>query len=304
MTKKFDVIVNVPALQTNTPFTYRADAAIENDIKIGSRVIVPFGQAGRPVQGFVIGENRQGSPMELKNIISLLEPEPFLNQELIDLSAWLADKTFSFRVTCLNAMLPNLVKINTKRFVKVNRQRIDPQRVVEVLGEQQVVDLKVNELDYPQQRQLNQWVKDGSVTLEYATENSARKKMINWIWPLVDAEQITQITKTVRPNARQQLKLLQLIPEISVKEGLSQASLIKDYQISRGTVDHAVEQGWLKRDLVEQYRDPFAQSDLQTDQELNLNDEQFHIIKYKWELMWDLVWDFKISQIFCLILIK
>ncbi|MCC3237900.1 primosomal protein N', partial [Pediococcus acidilactici] len=173
--------------------------------------------------------------------------EPFLNQELIDLSAWLADKTFSFRVTCLNAMLPNLVKINTKRFVKVNRQRIDPQRVVEVLGEQQVVDLKVNELDYPQQRQLNQWVKDGSVTLEYATENSARKKMINWIWPLVDAEQITQITKTVRPNARQQLKLLQLIPEISVKEGLSQASLIKDYQISRGTVDHAVEQGWLKR---------------------------------------------------------
>lgn len=279
MTKKFDVIVNVPALQTNTPFTYRADAAIENDIKIGSRVIVPFGQAGRPVQGFVIGENRQGSPMELKNIISLLEPEPFLNQELIDLSAWLADKTFSFRVTCLNAMLPNLVKINTKRFVKVNRQRIDPQRVVEVLGEQQVVDLKVNELDYPQQRQLNQWVKDGSVTLEYATENSARKKMINWIWPLVDAEQITQITKTVRPNARQQLKLLQLIPEISVKEGLSQTSLIKDYQISRGTVDHAVEQGWLKCDLVEQYRDPFAQSDLQTDQELNLNDEQASAFK-------------------------
>ncbi len=103
--------------------------------------------------------------------------------------------------------------------------------------------------------------------------------MINWIWPLVDAEQITQITKTVRPNARQQLKLLQLIPEISVKEGLSQASLIKDYQISRGTVDHAVAQGWLKRDLVEQYRDPFAQSDLQTDQELNLNDEQASAFK-------------------------
>ncbi|MCZ3393170.1 primosomal protein N', partial [Enterococcus faecium] len=86
MAKKFNVIVNVPALQTNTPFTYIANDAIKNDIKIGSRVIVPFGKSERPIQGFVVGEETTNEFEGLKDIISVLEPEPLLNKELIELS--------------------------------------------------------------------------------------------------------------------------------------------------------------------------------------------------------------------------
>jgi primosomal protein N' (replication factor Y) len=274
MSKKFDVIVNVPALQTNTPFTYIADDAIENDIKIGSRVIVPFGKSGRPIQGFVVGEEQGNSIEELKNIISILEPEPLLNQELIDLSAWLADQTYSFRVSCLNAMLPSLVKVNTKRFVRVDETKIDKNTVVELLGEQQVVDLKVSDLSFNQQRQLNQWVKSGSVTLEYETENSAKKKMINWIYPAMSNAEYETERINLRKNAKKQAALLELLKTLDRTAGISQSTLINDLHVGRSTLNSAVENGWVIRKAVEQYRDPFEGIAQQPDQDLILNDEQ------------------------------
>jgi primosomal protein N' (replication factor Y) len=274
MAKKFNVIVNVPALQTNTPFTYIANDAIENDIKIGSRVIVPFGKSERPIQGFVIGEEVTDEVDELKDIISILEPEPLLNEELIELSAWLADQTYSFRVSCLNAMLPSLVKINTKRFVKIDDSKITMDAVIDLLGEEQVTDLKVNELNFSQQRQLNQWIKDEVVTLEYATEDSAKKKMINWLWPTMNAIEYDQERKKLRKNATKQIELLELLKTLDREKGIAQATILNDFEVGRSTLNSAVKNGWLVRKSVEQYRDPFEGREAQLDQNLNLNEEQ------------------------------
>ena len=274
MAKKFNVIVNVPALQTNTPFTYIANDAIKNDIKIGSRVIVPFGKSERPIQGFVVGEETINEFEGLKDIISVLEPEPLLNKELIELSEWLADQTYAFRVSCLNAMLPSLVKINTKRFIKINETKITMETVIALLGEEQVTDLKVNELSFSQQKQLNQWVKDEFVTLEYVTEDSAKKKMINWLWPTMDLSEYEQEQKKLRKNATKQVELLNIIKTLDVKKGISQASILNDYGVGRSTLNTAVKNGWLVRKAVEQYRDPFEGRQMQLDQNLALNEEQ------------------------------
>ena len=47
------VIVDVPAKQTDRPYDYRIPVHLQEVIKQGMRVIVPFGP--RKVQGFVIG---------------------------------------------------------------------------------------------------------------------------------------------------------------------------------------------------------------------------------------------------------
>lgn len=266
--------MNVPALQTNTPFTYIADDAVEDDIKIGSRVIVPFGKAERPIQGFVVEEVTQKVTGDLKKIISVLEPEPLLNEELISLSNWLADKTYSYRVSCLNAMIPNLVKVNTRRFVKINSEKITQTQVLELLGEQQVTDLKVSDLTFAQQRQLNHWIKENKVSLEYATENSARKKMINWIWPLITDENYGVEVDKIRKNATKQLELIEILKNIDPDEGISQTTLLNEYHVGRSTLNSAVKNGWAKRSEIERYRDPFEGSDLKSDTSLQLNEEQ------------------------------
>lgn len=48
------VIVDVPTMQTNRPYTYRIPTPILEILRRGMRVVVPFGKGNRFVQGFVV----------------------------------------------------------------------------------------------------------------------------------------------------------------------------------------------------------------------------------------------------------
>ena len=49
------IIVDVPLMQTDRPYSYLIPEAMQGQIAIGMRVHVPFGKGNRLLQGFVIG---------------------------------------------------------------------------------------------------------------------------------------------------------------------------------------------------------------------------------------------------------
>ena len=115
MQKIAEVIVDVPTLQTNNPYEFRIPNKFQNDIEIGMRVIVPFGMGNRRVQGFITDiKANQIFEGELKEITNVMDLEPVLNQELIDLGEWMADTTFSFRISCYQTMLPAVLRATYK----------------------------------------------------------------------------------------------------------------------------------------------------------------------------------------------
>lgn len=117
MAQMAQIIVDVPTMQTNQPYTYRIPDELTDQIKPGMRVVVPFGRGSRKVQGFVVGLDEQVDfDGTLKSIDSLLELHPVLNEELLQLAQWLAKKTFAFQITCMFTMLPNVMRSKTKRF--------------------------------------------------------------------------------------------------------------------------------------------------------------------------------------------
>ena len=44
------VVVDVPTMQTNQPYTYQIPLKLEKQIQVGVRVIVPFGKGKRTVR--------------------------------------------------------------------------------------------------------------------------------------------------------------------------------------------------------------------------------------------------------------
>ena len=55
MARYAQVIVDVPAMQTNRPYTYELPQALQAQAQVGMRVIVPFGKGERQIQGFIVG---------------------------------------------------------------------------------------------------------------------------------------------------------------------------------------------------------------------------------------------------------
>lgn len=106
------VIVDIPLMQTDKPFTYYIPKCFESLLQIGSRVHVPFGRGNRLLQGFVIDISKEDDVSQLKAIQSVLDFEPVLTREQLNLANDMRKRVYSYKISLLKAMIPNLLNSN------------------------------------------------------------------------------------------------------------------------------------------------------------------------------------------------
>ena len=111
MVKIAQVIVDVPLMQTDKPFAYIIPKDVEDQVTIGSRVHVPFGRGNRLLQGFVVGfsDTLDNTVTDLKAISEVLDFEPVLNAEQLELAEQMRHTVFSYKISILKSMIPNLL---------------------------------------------------------------------------------------------------------------------------------------------------------------------------------------------------
>ena len=85
------VVVRIPL---DKPFTYGIPANMEKDLSVGKRVWVPFGY--RRLIGYVVGITDKVDIKNVKNLESIIDSEPIVSSELIDLAQWIFEE---FRIT-------------------------------------------------------------------------------------------------------------------------------------------------------------------------------------------------------------
>lgn len=111
------IIVDIPLMQTDKPFSYAIPDQLIGLVELGSRVHVPFGKSNRLLQGFIVGfSNLDG---DYKEISDLLDVDPVLNSEQLQLADSLRKTVFSYKITLLKAMLPNLLNSHYDKELQV-----------------------------------------------------------------------------------------------------------------------------------------------------------------------------------------
>jgi primosomal protein N' (replication factor Y) len=96
-----DVALPVPVRKT---FAYRIPRPLRAQLQRGCRVNVPFGS--RLLTGFVVGFDPPDAPAELKEVHSIVDPEPLVDESLLALTSWIADRTLCSWGEALRAALP------------------------------------------------------------------------------------------------------------------------------------------------------------------------------------------------------
>lgn len=111
-----EVLVELKAKNIDKTFTYRTPFSI----KIGQRVLVPFGR--QKLEGFVLSVSDKRPEYEVKDIISVVDEEPILNEEMLELGKYISSKTLTNLITCYQTMLPSALKAKNGR--KINKKII------------------------------------------------------------------------------------------------------------------------------------------------------------------------------------
>ena len=111
-----EIIIDIQNKQVNRSFDYLIPDYLENIVKVGSRVIVPFGPQKRT--GFVIKlKDCTEYKNNLKEITDIVDLKRVLNEEFIDLAKYISENNFSFYATALETMIPTALKIRYQKVV-------------------------------------------------------------------------------------------------------------------------------------------------------------------------------------------
>lgn len=110
-----ECLVELEHVFIDKTFTYKINKEQLSLLKIGMRVVVPFGN--QTLEGFVlkIYENNDTALAEkLKEIISIVDTYPILNEELLTLGKYISKTTLCSLMTSYQAMLPKALKAKKK----------------------------------------------------------------------------------------------------------------------------------------------------------------------------------------------
>ena len=89
--------------------------------KVGIRCLVPFGN--RKLEGFIVEiKDKIECDYKLKEIISLIDENPVLNEELLDLGSYISKKTLCTLTSAYQTMLPTALKAKTN--TKINKKYV------------------------------------------------------------------------------------------------------------------------------------------------------------------------------------
>ena len=261
------IIVDVPLMQTDQPYSYRIPEEFEGMLEIGMRVHVPFGKGNRLIQGIVLGLESQSDEEEmeqdLKDIAEVLDFSPVLTQEQLWLAEELRKSVFSYKISILKAMLPGFLNSSYDKILYplAGLSREDRERL---FGSED--SLAFSSLDLGKQAEMMRLTRKGLLGLEYQAVD--QKKVKTQSWYEVDLAQLESVEISTR--AKKKLELRDYL--LSHPESASLASLLESY--SREQVNFFVEQGAVTIVQKEVQRSAAYFEGIEASQPLELNPEQ------------------------------
>ena len=268
------VIVDVQAHPVDRAFDYLIPPQFETLIEIGCRVKVPFGP--RTVLGFVveIKSDSQFDLNKLKPIAEMMDFEPVLNQELMQLANWLKRETICFEIDALQVMLPSALRAKYEKIahLKVAKDELDDQLLAYFPKNSDKVNVKQFEKNNDL-KLLKLALQQGVIEIENSVKQQGTIKKVRKVKIEQDVQKLETLRNQLSKSSKKQIQAINWMIQ-HAGEIVEPDFLVKEADISHAVLKAVIEKGAAIFIHEEAYRDPFTKPVEKTNN-LQLTDEQF-----------------------------
>ncbi|MFS9315314.1 primosomal protein N' [Streptococcus infantis] len=261
------IIVDVPLMQTDQPYSYKIPEEFEGMLEVGMRVHVPFGKANRLIQGIVLGMEQESdvdvADEDLKEIAEVLDFSPVLTEEQLWLAEELRKSVFSYKISILKAMLPGFLNSSYDKIL-YPLEGLSQKDRDRLFGSQE--SLAFSSLDLEKQAEMMRLTRKGLLKLEYQAVDQKKVKTQSWVEVNLDKLENLEISN----RAKKKLELRDYL--LVHPETVPLADLLEHY--SREQVNFFVEHGAVTIVQKEVQRSAAYFEGIESSQSLELNPEQ------------------------------
>lgn len=276
--KDFYIEVAVP-VPLRHQFTYRADAELIEKIKIGARVMVPFGR--QLLTGYAVGLNvtpdADLAPDDIKDVAELVDEEPLISEEILHLTKWAADYYAASWGELLKAALPAGINTTIEKLVTITDLGRDEaakgtgknvrQRILSALAESGEASLSalVKQHGKSARAEVPKLVKDGFATVSLQTGEEKAKPKLHRVVRLLNSEDDKKLSPA-------QTKVIESLKDHHGE--MPAPDLIKVAEVSASVLKTLEKCGLIEIAMEEVFRDPLSHATLPEITDLTLTNEQ------------------------------
>ena len=252
-------------------YTYAVPPELNEKVKKGIRVLVPFGKGNIKKQGMVFSlcqEELKG----LKKLISLIDKEPVLTEEMLKMCEYMSESVFCTYYDAVHIMLPTGLGYKLVNFYSANTE-FSPELLTGDT-EKQIYEYLSNSGE----KSEDDIKKAFGVTAEYLLElaqkealiknSDAKRKMgdATQKWVRISGDELPDIKLT--PRQKEVTDLLKEVCAASVKE------ICYFTGVSVAVIDNLVKKGVLVYFAKQVYRTPIKAESVKNSAKITLTDEQ------------------------------
>ncbi|GAA0091596.1 primosomal protein N' [Paraclostridium bifermentans] len=276
------VIVRNNSIYTDNLFTYEIPEFLSENIKIGHRVLVPFGIYNKPVEAFVFDiVSELDEDIKTKKVVDILDEEPIFSKDDISLIGWMRNKYLCTYIDCINLLYPKGYKLNNYKVLTLINDDIDnlsdsEMNLIKIIKENhgciKLEKIKkvpnLNNLIYKLQKKNIIDVK-----WEYKNHKNEKKDYIIDI-----SKQINNLDSYILENkVRLGSKQKELIKFVQEKKPIELSKINDVYPSCRQSILKLEEKGLVCIEEIDLYRKPKEIYSVE-DKKINLNEEQLNTV--------------------------
>ena len=264
------VIIDANHAEVDRVFDYRVPAQWEEEVCVGLRVMVPFGQRNTKREGYVIAltETTEVPEGKIKGIVEILdEGRPILTPSILELAKWMKKEYFCTLNQCLQAVMPAGIRTKSVWYAELTGQTSElsekEQQMIDVLEEQGgAVPLRELEQIFGNRTEyiLRCLQEKKVVRLHQKTTRSTYKKEKRYV-SLTENEELLIAAKEKAEKDKRLAGQLRVLSAISQGESLSVEELKEKAAVTDSPIHTLLQKGVLVEQRRQEKRDVFQLED-------------------------------------------
>lgn len=264
------VIIDANHAEVDRVFDYRVPAQWEEEVCVGLRVMVPFGQRNTKREGYVIAltETTEVPAGKMKEIVEILdEGRPILTPSILELAKWMKKEYFCTLNQCLQAVMPAGIRTKSVWYAELTGQTADlsekEQQMAVVLVEQGgAVPLRELEQVFGNRTEyiLRCLQEKKVVRLHQKTTRSTYKKEKRYV-SLTENEELLIAAKEKAEKDKRLAGQLRVLSAICPGESISVEELKEKAAVTDSPIHTLLQKGVLVEQRRQEKRDVFQLED-------------------------------------------
>lgn len=264
------VIVDANHAEVDRVFDYRVPAQWEEEVCVGLRVMVPFGQRNTKREGYVIAltETTEVPEGKIKGIVEILdEGRPILTPSILELAKWMKKEYFCTLNQCLQAVMPAGIRTKSVWYAELTGQTSElsekEQQMIDVLEEQGgAVPLRELEQIFGNRTEyiLRCLQEKKVVRLHQKTTRSTYKKEKRYV-SLTENEELLIAAKEKAEKDKRLAGQLRVLSAICPGESISVEELKEKAAVTDSPIHTLLQKGVLVEQRRQEKRDVFQLED-------------------------------------------